>query len=54
MDCAEGIDGDSVTRGVGPGRTVLVEDGPAAVVIAPPRLVRRSALRELSWSAKWT
>jgi hypothetical protein len=38
MDCAESIAGDAVTRGVVPGRKVLIEDGPAAVVIAPPRL----------------
>jgi hypothetical protein len=38
MDSTERIDGDSVTRGVVPGRKVLIVDGPAAVVIAPPRL----------------
>jgi hypothetical protein len=37
MEHIERIEGEYVNRGVVPGRSVLVEQGPTAVMIVPPR-----------------
>jgi hypothetical protein len=38
MERVERIEGEYVDRGVVPGRSVLVEQGPTTVMIVPPRV----------------